>query len=108
MLFKLLFFINCQTTLAYRAVRSLHFHYLRVRHTVNYIIAPHVWVRHTVRNVGPQHLEFSFLWVRHIPSSVTVVFRATKIQVILRVEVPVAIRATKNLEGTMLPVNYRN
>ena len=79
-----------------------------VRHTVNYIIAPHVWVRHTVRKVGPQHLEFSFLWVRHIPSSVTVVFRATKIQVILRVEVPVAIRATKNLEGTMLPVNYRN
>ena len=31
-----------------------------------------------------------------------VVFRATKIIATLRVDVPVAIRAAKNLEGTML------
>ena len=38
----------------------------------------------------------------------TVAYRATKIPTTLRVDVPVAIRATKNLEGTMLPVNYRS
>ena len=44
---KLLFFINCQTTWTYRAICSLHFHRLWVCHTVNYIIPPHMWVRHT-------------------------------------------------------------
>ena len=57
---KLLFFVNFQTTVACRAIRSFHFHHLWVRHTVNYIIPPHMWVRHTVRNVGPPHLGFSF------------------------------------------------
>ena len=37
-----------------------------------------------------------------------VAFRATKILTTLRADVPVAIRATKNLEGAMLPANYRN
>ena len=52
---KLLFFVKCQATIAYRAIRSFHFHHLRVPHTVNYIIPPHMWIRHTVRNVGPPH-----------------------------------------------------
>ena len=39
---------------------SLHFHLLLVRHIVNYIIPPHMWVRHTVRNVGLPHLRFPF------------------------------------------------
>ena len=38
----------------------------------------------------------------------TVTFRATKIPTTLRVDVPVAIRVTKNLEDTMLPVSYRS
>ena len=37
----------------------------------------------------------------------TVTFRATKIVITLRADAPVAFRATKNLEGTMLPVNYQ-
>ena len=61
MLLKFLFSINWQTTVAYRAVYSLHFHHLWVHHIVNYIIIPsHMWVRHTVRNVGLPHLGFSF------------------------------------------------
>ena len=60
MLLKLLFPVNCQTTIAYRADHSLHFRHLWVRHIVNYIIPPHMWVRHTVRNVGSPHLWFSF------------------------------------------------
>ena len=36
----------------------------------------------------------------------TVVYRATKIPTTLRVDVPIAIRATKNPEETMLSVNY--
>ena len=38
----------------------------------------------------------------------TVAFRATKIPTTLKADVPVAFRATKNLEDTMLPVNYRS
>ena len=87
--------------------RSL-FHHLRIRHTLNYIIHSHVCVYQTVRNVGPPHLRFSFWWVSHLRSSVLVAFRATKILITLWVDVPVAIRPTKNLEGTMLPVNYRS
>ena len=90
----------------FKSWRSL-FHHLWVRHTVNYIIPPHVWVRHTVRNVSPPE-DFSFRSVRHLPSSVTVAFRASKIPTSLRVDVFVAIRTTKTLEGTMLPVNYRS
>ena len=37
----------------------------------------------------------------------TVAFRAIKFSTTLRADVPVAIRATLNLEGTMLPVNCR-
>ena len=58
--------------------------------------------------VGPPRSEFHFWWVRHLPSSVTVAFRATKIPTTLEVDVPVAIRATKNMEGNMLPVNYQS
>ena len=57
------FSVNCQTTVAYRVDHSLHFHHLRVRHIVNYIIPlppPPMWVCHTVRNVGLSHLVFSF------------------------------------------------
>ena len=60
-LLKLLFTINCQTTVAYRDDHSLHFHHLWVRHIANYINPPNMWVRHTVRNVGPPHLGFSFV-----------------------------------------------
>ena len=35
-------------------------------------------------------------------------FQSYQIPTTLRADVPVAIRATKNLEGTMLPINYRN
>ena len=148
--------VNCQTTVAYRAIRSLHF--------------PHMWVRHTERNVGPSYLGFPFpigpppsygslhghsyltfpslagpphselhysashvgpphcekCGLSHLrfpfpvgppPSSCqqwdltflsTVAFRATKIPTTLRVDVLAAIRATKNLEDIMLPINYWN
>ena len=36
----------------------------------------------------------------------TVAYRATKILITLRVDNPVAFRATRNLEDTMLPINY--
>ena len=107
MLLKHLFCIKCQITVAYRAIHSLHFHHLWAHHTVNYIFPPHMWVRHTVRNVGLSHLGFSFP-VGLPPSSVTVAFRATKISTTLRVNIPVAKRATKNLEDTMLSLNYRS
>ena len=55
-----------------------------------------------VRNIW----DFPFRWVHHLPSSVTVVFRATKISATLRTDVPVVINATKNLEDAMLPVKY--
>ena len=32
-----------------------------VVHTVNYTVPPHLWVNHTVRNVGLPHLAFYFL-----------------------------------------------
>ena len=108
MLLKLLFSINCQTTGAYRAIRSLHFHHLWVRHTVNYIIPPHMHVRHTVRMWVCHIRDFLFQWVHHLPPSVTVACRATKIPTTLRDDVPVAIRVTKNLEDTMLSVSYRS
>ena len=128
MLLKLLFSVNCQATVAYRAIRSLHFHHLWVHHTVNYIIFPYMWVHHTVRNVGLPHLGLLFP-VGLLPSSLcnssfqsslescqqwklefllTVAFRATKIPTTLRVDLPIAIRPTKSLEDTMLPVNYRS
>ena len=59
-LLKLLFSVNFQITVAYRAIRSLHFHHLWVRHTMNDIIPHHMWVRNTVRNVGLPHLGFPF------------------------------------------------
>ena len=31
---------------------------LSIHHTVNYIIPPHMWVRHTMRNLGLPHLGF--------------------------------------------------
>ena len=53
-----------------------------------------MWIRHIK--------GFPFQWVRHHLSPVTVALRATKIPTTLRVDVPAAIRATKNLKGTML------
>ena len=47
-----------------------------------------------------KQLDLSFL--------TTVAYRGTKITTTLRVHIPVAITATKNLEDTMLPVNYRS
>ena len=32
-----------------------------VGHTVNYTVPPHLWVNHTIRNVGLPHLAFYFL-----------------------------------------------
>ena len=82
-----------------------------------------MWVRHNVINVGPLHSSVSATFITLSPwfselleSSQeweltflpTVAFRATKIQRILRADVPLAIRAIKNLEDIMLPVNYRS
>ena len=57
---KLLAPINCQTTIVFRAIFSLHFHHLWACHTVHHIIQPHMSVCHTVRNVGLPHLGFLF------------------------------------------------
>ena len=105
MFLKLLFSVNCQATVAYRAICNLHFHHLWVRHTVNYIIPPRMWVCHTVRNVGPQHLGFSFL-VGPPPFLCKRSFQSYQNSTTLRDDVSEVIRVTKNLEGTMLPVNY--
>ena len=43
-----------------------------------HIIPLHMWVGHTVRNEGHTQ-DFSFRWVRHLPHSVTMAFRATRI-----------------------------
>ena len=59
-LLKLLFSVNCQTTVAYRVDHSLYFHQMWVPHTANYITPFHIWVGQTVRNVGLPHLGFSF------------------------------------------------
>ena len=67
----LIFYINCQTTIAFRAIRSLHFYHLWVHHTVNHIFPLHMWVRHIY--------DFPFRLVRHLLRSVTVAFRATRI-----------------------------
>ena len=47
-----------------------------------------------------QQWELTFL--------LTIAFRTTKIPTTLRADVSVSIRATKNLEDTMLPINYRS
>ena len=139
---KLLFSVNCQTTIASRAILCLHFHHLWVYHTVHHIALPHMWVRHTVRNVSRSHLgfpfpvglapsyrslqgysyltfpslagpplhylpppicgsatlwemwvshilDFPFRWVRHLPHSVTIAFRPTRILLIVGVDIPV-------------------
>ena len=106
---KLLFSVNCQATIAFRAIRSLH--YLWVCHTVHDIVPPQMWVHHIVRNMGPPHLGFPFL-VGSPPSSLcnrsfqsyqndvnsgswqswilsTIAFRATKILSIVGVDIPV-------------------
>ena len=57
---KLLFSVNCQTTIAFRAIVSLHLHHLWVCHKVHHIVSPLMWVRATVRNVGPPYLGFPF------------------------------------------------
>ena len=57
---KLLFFVNYQTTIAFRTILSLHFHHFWVCHTAHHIVPPHMWARHIVRNVGPPHLGFHF------------------------------------------------
>ena len=106
MLLKHLFSINCQITVAYRAIHSLHFHHLWVRLTVNYIIPPHMWIRHTEK-CGSATFRI-FLFGGSATFLLTVAFRATKISTTLRADVPVAIRATRSLKDTMLPVNYRS
>ena len=65
-------------------------------------------VRHTVRMWVCHIRDFLFQWVHHLPPSVTVACRATKIPTTLRDDVLVAIRVTKNLEDTMLSVSYRS
>ena len=57
---KLLFFVNCQTTIDFKAILSLHFHHLWVCHIVHHIVSPHMWVCNTVKNVRPPHLGFPF------------------------------------------------
>ena len=37
-------FVNCQTTVALRAIHNLCFHDLRIRHTLDYIIPPNMWL----------------------------------------------------------------
>ena len=63
-----LFSGNCQTSVAFSAIHSLHFYHLWLRNTVKYIIPPHMWDRHTVRNVDPPHWGFPFP-VGLLPSS---------------------------------------
>ena len=91
MLLKLLFSVNCHSTVAYRADHSLHLNKLWVHHIVNYIIPPHMWVRHTwdmwVRHVS----DFPFRWARQLPYSVTVAFRPTKFLTTLRADVQFSI-----------------
>ena len=77
---KLFFSVNYQMTIAFRGIRSLHFHYLLVRHTVSFI-PPHMWIRHIQ--------DFHFRWVSYLLHSVTVVFRATKILSTVEADIPV-------------------
>ena len=57
---KLLFSVNCQTTISFKVILSLHFHHLWVCHIVHHIVPPQMRVFHTVRNVGQPHSGFSF------------------------------------------------
>ena len=59
-LLKLLFSLNCETTIAFRGIFRLHFHHLGVCHTVHHIVLPHMWVHHTMRNESLAHLGFPF------------------------------------------------
>ena len=44
-----------------------HFFHLQVHYAVNYTIPSHMWVHHSVRNVGPPHCKIFFLrWVCHL------------------------------------------
>ena len=97
---QLLFFINCRTTIAFRAIHSLYFH--------------HLWVRNTVDTLFTLKCGSATLWETRILSTVrltfipTVVFRATKIATTLRADITVAFRATESLVDTTVPVNYRS
>ena len=103
---KLLFSVNCQTTVAHRAIRSFHSHHLWVHHTVNYIIPPHMWVHHTVRNMGPPHSGGSASFITVSPSLTKLLESCQQWK--LTFLSTVAFRATKNLEDSMFPVNYRS
>ena len=54
---KLLFSVNCQTNVAFRAIDSFSFLHFWVCHRVNYIIPSYMWVRHKCKSapspVGP-------------------------------------------------------
>ena len=127
---KLLFSVKGKSTATFIAIRSFHFLYLGIRHTVNYIITPHMWVRHALRNVSPPHLAFAsfglvfsescqwwewgllstkaFRTVKIVStgnSLSTVALRATKILWTLRTGMAVAFIVTYHLEDAMLPVN---
>ena len=99
-------FQSYQNPDSFKGWRSL-FHHLWDRHTVNYIIPPHMWVHHTEKCGSGIFRIFFFRWVRHLPSSITVAFsvafRATKIPKTLRADVAVAIRATKTWKALCFP-----
>ena len=57
---KFLSSVNCQTTIAFRTILSLHFHHLWFRHILHHIFPSHMWVRHNVRNVGLLYFGFPF------------------------------------------------
>ena len=99
---QLLFFINCRATIAWRlkAIRSLYFHHLWVRHTVDTLFTLTCGPPHCEKPESCQQWGLTFMS--------TVAFRATKIATTLRADIPVAFRATESLVYTMLPVNYRN
>ena len=85
---KLLLSVNCQTTVAFRAILS----YLSVRRTVNSTISPNSGVRHTVTNVNPPHLTFSggsLLRKEGVLCSVTTAFRAAEILLVVAVDIHV-------------------
>ena len=76
---KLLFSVNSRTTVAFRAIRSLHFHHLHVHHTVKYIIPLHMWVHDKVRNVSLPNLALLFWSVHHLlHSAATIPYKHIK------------------------------
>ena len=89
--------LRVDAPVAIRATKNLEETMVPVNYQSNY----HSWQRSFSKQPKScQQWELTFLS--------TVAFRATKIRTTLRADVPVAIRDTKKLEDTILPINYRS